>query len=273
VTLQLPPNLAGTVVPTASLSDPWVCSRGLVSRLVGLSPTGDLTLQPSTTSGRSFGPFVYSLTHTAWIPAPTVPAGQSLTAYFPSWNVTWDAAPHVSTRQNGLEILTLATLQLKSLSAPATLIQQNNALLQMDAGPTISLSVEIRRDVIEQAEQEAQHEGLDAQTAIGDTAEALSYDIAVGLEEWSSEFYGVSLMSILQSLYAQADEAIINALDQGLLTDNNSETSSTIAGTDISSTVSPVDVNAIARIAANSAPPGGAINVTPIQETLALQGP
>lgn len=264
-TIDLPGGLEGAVSVSASLGGATICKRAVSIALSSLTSTGDLTLT-ATASGAAKGPFTYSLDSTAWVLVPGAPPGQDFTTRF-SPAVTAAVDPHLSLNQSGNISLQIAAVELTAIEVPPVkLVSGNQELLEVSMAPDVTLAVEISKQSVERTARDAEDEGLDRQTAIDDTAEQISSNATVAIEEDATGYYGVSISSQAQLFYADLDSQLVEALD------GDAALAATLPGDEITDPTSEIgnDLTPAQAAAAAEATGGEATEVESIAEILIL---
>jgi hypothetical protein len=166
------------------------------------------------------GPFIYSADATAWTSVPGAPAGQPLVTQFDPLSVEAAIDPHLSIEfdvggsGSGPEpVLQIAHVTLSAVRQDVTLVGPAGPLLRVGLGPSLELSVGIKKKDAEEDVKDAESQGEDESTAEADVADQISEDAVSGIDEAASEFDGLDISgAVSKALFDQLQAALADAL-------------------------------------------------------------
>jgi hypothetical protein len=210
--IDLPANMQGQLEVTFSLGDVSICRNQYTLPVPGYSLSGELSVNPMGPDGTEHGPFRYAAEGTAWKPSPEMPPGQDLTSHFEPAKFAASVNPSLSFG-NADPSLSIASAELQADPLDTTLSHRGQAIINVKVGPTITLGISISPKNLEQLDEQAQSEGVDAHLAADDVAEELAGDAGVALEEEASVFFGVDVTPTVQQLTHDLDTSLVDAIN------------------------------------------------------------
>ena len=200
-----------------------VCDTGLTAAL--RTPDGfdgGLLSLSAKVAGQSVrGPFTYSADATAWTSAPGSPAGQQLKTEFDPLSVDAAIDPRLrfefttdGSDSEAEPVLDIAHITISADREDVTLVGPSGPLLRVGLGPSLELSVGIKKKDAEEAVKDAESAGEDEASAEADVADEISGDAAAGIDEAASEFDGLDISGeVIQALFDQLQAGLLDALE------------------------------------------------------------
>lgn len=200
-----------------------VCDTGLTTALG--TPDGFdgglLSLNAKIAGQSVRGPFTYSADATAWTSAPGAPAGQQLKTEFDPLSVDAGIDPRLrfeftadGSGTAAEPVLDIAHVTISADRQEVTLVGPSGPLLRVGLGPSLELSVGIKKTDAEQAVEDAESTGEGEASAEADVADEISGNATDGIDEAASEFDGLDISGeVMQALFDQLQAILLDAFE------------------------------------------------------------
>ena len=181
--IKTPPAVQAVVTASFVPEEVTVCDTGLTPML--RTPDGFdgglLSLNAKIADQSIRGPFTYSADATAWTSVPGAPSGQPLKTQSNPLSIEAVVDPHLSIvykaggSDSGAEpVLEIAHVTMSAVWRDVTLVGPSGPLLRVSLGPSLELSVGIKKKDAEEKVKDAESQGEDETTAEADVADQIA---------------------------------------------------------------------------------------------------
>ena len=267
--IKTPPAVHAVVTASLVPGDVIVCDTGLtpILKTPGGFAGGQLSLEAKISGQSRRGPFTYSAEATAWTGTPGAPSGQPLKTEFNPLSIEAAVDPHLSIvygRSGAEPVFEIAHITISAVRQDVTLVGPSGPLLRVGLGPSLELSVGIKKKDTEEKVEDAESGGEDETTAEADVADQISGDAVTGIDEAASEFDGLDISGeVIQELFDQLQVNLVDAFEADpVLIDFGASTADAAPGEAVADEVTADEAAAIdAETAADAGVEVGGIDV------------